>query len=162
MEINQKSFFEKAYNPFVQALIVLLASIIFSLIGKMVNALNIIEVSDSFPWQSTASFLLFFAVFNSIFSLSSGDINKYWTKSIISFGLLAGISGLIAYFLSSISIYDAGSYSWIYIILTFSYLVFLSIMGFMKAIVEFAQKEEWTSPKQRNEANRNRRRNRNQ
>ncbi|MGK0452465.1 MAG: hypothetical protein ACJAXE_003142, partial [Neolewinella sp.] len=40
-------------------------------------------------------------------------------------------------------------YKWIYFVVTFGYLVFLSMIAFMKKIVEFAQKEEWNRPKLR-------------
>lgn len=68
----------------------------------------------------------------------------------MSFMAVAALSGGTAYLLSGIAINDAGSYRWIYIVVTIGFLVFMSIMGFMKRIVEFAQKEEWNSPKQRN------------
>jgi hypothetical protein len=61
--------------------------------------------------------------------------------------LVGGVSGLQAYFFSSISIANAGSYMWIYVVVTFGYLVFLSLMTMLKKVVAFAEKEEWNSPK---------------
>jgi len=108
-----------------------------------------LSVSDRFPWMTAAAFILFFAMFNSIFSLASDDMGKYWGRSILAYaGLVLG-SGLMAYLFSSIPIREAGSYRWIIIVLTFGYLVFMSIVRFMKNIVEFAEKEEWNSPKKR-------------
>lgn len=143
------SLFDRAYNPMVQAGIVLGAGLITMLGAKMLNLTGWIEVGDRFPWLTAASFMLFFALFNSVFSLSSPNLNQYWGRSMFSFGALALASGLMAYLFSSIPIQEAGSYRWIYMVLTFGYLVFLSIMGFMKRIVEFAEREEWNSPKQR-------------
>lgn len=40
-------------------------------------------------------------------------------------------------------------------VVTFGYLVFLSIVGFIKRIVEFAQREEWNQPRPRNRKKRN-------
>jgi hypothetical protein len=74
---------------------------------------------------------------------------KYWGRSIYSFAGLAAASGLLAWGLSGLSISEAGSYKWIYFVVTFGYLVFLSMIAFMKQIVEFAQKEEWNKPKLR-------------
>ena len=62
---------------------------------------------------------------------------------------LALTTGLFAWFVSSLSIGEAGSYKWIYFVVTIGYLVFLSMMGFMKNIVDFAQKEDWSHPRLR-------------
>ncbi len=55
----------------------------------------------------------------------------------------------MAYLFSSLSLNEAGSYRWIFTVLSFGYLVFLSILGFVKRIVEFAEKEDWQRPKKR-------------
>ena len=149
MNKPQTSIFAKAYNPFYQALGILSVGILVTGLAKLVNTLGILEIGNKFPWMCAAAFLLFFAMFNSISSLSAEDINKYWGKSMISFLLLALTSGFGAYFLSSVSINDAGSYRWIFIVLTFGYLTFLSIIGLMKTIVDFAEKEVWKSPKRK-------------
>ena len=146
---NQSSFFYKAYHPGLQAAIIFFAGIIVTLGAKLIQYMGILTVGERFPWMCAASFLLFFALFNSIFSLSAKDINRYWTKSMFSFAGLALISGLCAWGFSQIGMNEAGSYRWIFIVVTFGYLVFLSMMGFMKRIVEFAEKEDWQSPRKR-------------
>ena len=146
---SNSSFFEKAYDPITQALVVLGSGLVVMIGGKIIAMTNWISVSDRFPWMTCTAFLLFYAMFNSIFSLASKDMNKYWSRSIMAYiGLIVG-SGLLAYLFSSLWISDAGSYRWIIIVLTFGYLVFMSIVRFMKNIVEFAEREEWNSPKQR-------------
>jgi hypothetical protein len=143
------SIFSKAYHPAMQAAIVLGLGLIVMIGGALIKMTDILSVSNLFPWMTAAAFLLFYAMFNSIFSLSSDDTNKYWGRSILAYAGLALSSGLLAYLFSSIPINEAGSYRWIITVLSFGYLVFLSMMGFMKRIVEFAEKEEWNSPKQR-------------
>lgn len=143
------SIFYTAYHPILQAAIVFVAGLMITLLAKLIHIVGIMDIGDRFPWLCAASFLLFFAVFNAILSLSAKDLNNYWTKSMLSFGLLAVCSGLVAWGFSNMGINEAGSYRWIFIVLTFGYLVFLSMMGFMKNIVEFAQKEKWTSPRKR-------------
>ncbi|NNE29128.1 MAG: hypothetical protein HKN16_05805 [Saprospiraceae bacterium] len=150
VEHQPSSFFYKAHHPGIQATIVFIAGLVVTLMAKLIHYAGILEVSDRFPWMSAASFLLFFSVFNSIFSLSAPDLNKYWTKSMLSFGALVLMSGLVAWGISSMDINEAGSYRWIFMVLTFGYLVFLSILGFLKRIVEFAEKERWTSPRKKN------------
>ena len=143
------SFFAKAYDPVRQAAVVLGCSVCFMAFTKIVSWSGLVEFKDYIPWVIAASFLLFFAVFNSVFSLSTDDMNKYWVRSMISYSGLAIISGLLAYLASSVAFNDAGTIRWIFIVLTFVYLVFLSIVNFMKKIVTFAEKEEWTAPKKR-------------
>jgi hypothetical protein len=147
---ENESFFSKAYNPVLQATVVFGAALTVIIVSKIIQQTGLVEVGDRFPWLTAASFMLFFAVFNSIFSLSSKNLNHYWGRSIFCFGGLALANGLIAYLFSSLSINEAGSYRWIYVVVTFGYLVFLSMMGFMKRIVEFAQREEWNHPRMRN------------
>ncbi len=146
---NNSSIFEKAHHPYMQAIAILGAIVVFILGAKLVKWAGILEVSATFPWMTVASFLLFFALFNVIFSLAAKDINKYWTQSIMSFVGLVFVAGAFAYMTSSISINEAGSYKWIFMVVTFGYLVFISIMGMMKTIVQFAEREEWQKPKRR-------------
>ncbi len=146
---SNSSLFEKAYNPLLQGGMVLGSSLLIMLLSKIVNSSGIADVSPGFYWQVTATFMLFYAVFNSIFSLSTKDTNKYWIRSFMGFGGLVLISGLAAYLFSGQSIDEAGPYRWIFIVLIFGYLVFLSIMNFMKNIVNYAESEDWQAPKQR-------------
>lgn len=147
MEQTPQSFIAKAYNPFLQAAVALGAVLVVILVSKIIKIAGIIEVPTLFPWMTAAVFMLCYAVFNSVFSLSSKDMMKYWGRSIYSFLGLAITSGLLAWAFSSLSIDEAGSYRWIFIVVTFAYLVFLSIMSLMRKIVDFAQKEEWNHPR---------------
>ena len=146
---NSQSFFTKAYNPILQAAVIFAAVVFITLMGKLVQLLGIMEVHPRFPWMTSGAFMLFFAMFNSIFFLSSDNMLKYWGRSIYSYVGLAAASSLLAYLASSIPLNEAGSFRWIYIVLTIGYLIFLSIMVVMKNIVDFAQREEWNHPRLR-------------
>lgn len=146
---TNESFYAKAYDPVIQAAVVLGITILFMVFTKIAIWTGAAEFKDYIPWVISASFLLFFAVFNSVFSLSSDDMNKYWIRSMMSYLGLSVISGTLAYLASSVAFNDAGTIRWIFIVLTFVYLVFLSILNFMKKIVTFAEREEWTAPKKR-------------
>ncbi|MEM9821523.1 MAG: hypothetical protein AAF985_10645 [Bacteroidota bacterium] len=144
------SFYEKAYTPALQGVIVLVIVFVFMLGAKFMSMTGAMEISKEFYWLTATSFMLFFGLFNSVFSLSCKDINQYWGRSMLAFAGLALATGLLAYLFSATSIHDVGPYKWIYVVLIFGYLVFLSIMGFMKRIVEFAEREEWQAPRKRN------------
>lgn len=147
--MDNTSIFESKIDPLYQAAGSLAAVFVFILIGTAVGAGTEDLVSSRWPWLCAASFLLFFALFNAIMSATSKDLVKYWGRSIYAFLALAVGSGLLAWGFSGLSIGQAGSYKWIFFVITFGYLVFLSMIAFMKQIVEFAQKEEWNKPKLR-------------
>ncbi|MCB0588376.1 MAG: hypothetical protein KDD06_23995 [Phaeodactylibacter sp.] len=141
------SIFDKGLNPILQASITFGGVIVFIIVAKLVKLTGLVYVPDRFPWMTAASFLLLFAIFNSVFSLAAENMMKYWGKSIYSYLGLALASGFAAYLFSAMSIDEAGSYRWIYIVLTIGYLVFLSMVAFMRRIVEFAEREEWNHPR---------------
>ncbi|HMQ49084.1 MAG TPA: hypothetical protein PKA00_16475 [Saprospiraceae bacterium] len=141
------SIFDKQIPPYYQAMIVFAGVLAVDLGSKLVKWTGLLEVPDRFPWITAASFMLVFAIFNSVFSLTSKSMAKYWGQSVYSFLGLAFLSGLAAYLFSSMSIDEAGSYRWIFFVVTFGYLVFLALMAMIRQIVEFAQREEWHHPR---------------
>lgn len=147
--MEDTSIFERKIDPLYQAGGALVAVFVFILIGSAVSAGTEDVVTHKWPWLCAASFLLFYALFNAIMSATSDNLMKYWGRSMYSFLGLAVGSGLLAWGFSGLSISQAGSYKWIFFVVTFGYLVFLSMIAFMKQIVEFAQKEEWNRPRLR-------------
>jgi Ca2+/Na+ antiporter len=117
--------------------------------NKIAVSASGIEGNPLFPWLAAASCMLFFALVNSVFGLASKSYNDYWGKSMTAYIILTICSALTAYLISSVWINDASSYRWIFIVVTIGYIVFMAIIGMMRAIVRFAQSEVWTSPKQR-------------
>lgn len=149
MDYEDKSIFAKAMSPYHQVGIILIGIFVCDVLGKLFTAIGLMEVDQITPWTISVAGALFFAVFNSVFSLSSDDVNAYWSKSSIGYIILSLVGALMAWGFSGLSINEAGTYKWILIVVTISYLVFMSIIGFMRVIVTFAQREEWNQPKQR-------------
>jgi hypothetical protein len=147
MENSSQTFLEKAQNPIIQALAIYGGVLVMMAGGALVKNSGLWPVSERYPWMCAAAFMLFFAMFNSVFALSSKSINKYWGKSVYSFMGLAALAGLTAWGVSGLSINEAGSFRWIYLVVTVGYLIFLSMVTMMRTIVDFAQKEEWSQPK---------------
>lgn len=145
----ETSIFESKIDPLYQAGGALVAVFIFDVLGSGLGAATDDFVTSKWPWLVAASFLLFFSLFNAIMSATSKNLMKYWGRSIYCFMGLALGSGLLAWGFSGIPIGQAGSYKWIFFVVTFGYMVFLSMVAFMKKIVEFAQKEEWNRPRLR-------------
>ena len=143
----QNSFFNQSVNPVMQALVAFGGVLVVILGSKLVKLTGLLYVADRFPWMAAAAFMLLFAVANSVYSLASKNMMKYWGKSVYSFLGLTIASGLVAYLFSSMTMDEAGSYRWIFLVLTIGYLIFLSMMAFLRRIVEFAEKEEWHHPR---------------
>ncbi len=139
------SIYEQRFDPVKQAAIALAGVLVFNLVAKALQLGGAVE-GNRFPWMTAASFMLLFALFNSVFSVATDNMMKYWGRSLYSFMGLAVIAGLLAWAFSGLTISEAGSYRWIYIVVTIGYLVFLAMMAFMRQVVDFAQKEEWNAP----------------
>ena len=136
------SSFKKLFDPPVQAGLILLMGLLIVGCAKLLDSMGISEMGTKFPWLISASLLLFFAIMNSVVSLSDSTVEYYWMKSIFSFAGLAFLSGMAATWFSSISVYAAGSYSWIYVVVSIGYVVFISIMNLMRTIVNIAIKQD--------------------
>lgn len=140
--MSYTSVFEKELNPWKLSGLIALGVLIIILGSKLIAQIGLFESKDIFPWEMAFSGILFFALFNAIFSLSAKDANRYWMLSIFSFVSLVVVLSLIAWLLSGLTMDEAGSFRWILIIFTFSYLLILSIVRAMKKIVGIAQKQD--------------------
>lgn len=146
MEKKSHPIFVKLQNPVFQGLMMISVVLLFNLGAKIISMAGM-EIEQRFPWTIAASFLLFFSAMNAVLSIFSKNIDNYWSRSVFSFVGVAAFSALMAYFFSKLTMNEAGSYKWIFIVLTIGYLVFLLMLTAMRKIVDFAQREEWNHPK---------------
>lgn len=129
-------------SPFIQIGLILFVMLVWIGGGIGLSRLGVLAENPHFPWLVSASMLLFFAIFNCAFSLNAPNANRYWLHSIISYVILVFVAGGLAYLITGISIYEARSMKWMYFVFTFGYLVFLSIVNFMRIIVKIARRED--------------------
>lgn len=152
MEQNVK-IFEWAWemdNPFAQS-VGAIACILGVILGSLiVDFSGLMDISNRFPWMTVAVFMLCFSVFNSVLSLKIKKPSIYFARSVYSFLILAFTGAVLAYLFSGLAIGEAGSYQWIFIVVTICYLIFLTMVNLMKKIVDFAMKEEWNQPRIKN------------
>lgn len=139
---DNPKLFDNEYNPYLQCALALIAIPVFIFLFHIPYWLGFGEIKAHQPWTVSASMVLLFAVANSVLSLGAEDVNKYWNKSIYSFIILCVGGGLLAWLFSGLSITEAKSFRWIYIVFTVGYLLFLSIVNLMRKIVEIAQKQD--------------------
>lgn len=133
---TETSIFSKSIHPVYQLGVTIVLIIL---------AMGITYLTTDEPvvfWEIALSSIMGFALFNTIFSLSCKDRLKYFRDSIFSFMAIAAIGGFLAYKFSGLTIDEAGSFRWLYLVFTFSYLVFISIVNAMRKIIDIAKKQD--------------------
>ena len=141
IENSDASIFEKNIPPLMQAGIVLVNALVFMLCWKVAVHFGV-DLRQRTPWLISSALMLFFGLFNSVFSLSAEKRFVYWRDSIYAYILLGVLGGLMAWGFSGLTIDEAGSFKWMYFIFTFSFIIFLTIINLMRKIVELAQKQD--------------------
>lgn len=142
------SLFDRKINPIRQAGLIFAGSLLIMGIGRLLQAAGV-SVESLFPWSIATAFTLLFAVFNSMMSLTADNTLRYYAESVYSYLGLAFANGVAAWLISGVSLANAESYRWIYVVITIGFLVFMSMVNLMKRIVQFAEREEWTEPRRR-------------
>jgi hypothetical protein len=131
-----------ARTPFIQGGIIFGIALLIASLEKLASIIGLFDSDQNSPWIIFTSFILFFSIATSLMSLKAANMNKYWGKSMMTFMAVLVLSGLFATLYSGLSIDEAGSFRWLFFVLTFGYLVFLSIVRLMKRIVDMAIKQD--------------------
>lgn len=140
---NQEiSLFDRKISPYIQALLlfgVVLVFDIFYILGKLIND-KLFSLNT--PWVTALAILLVFSVFCSVMSIPSKNQNSYWRDAIISYFLLMVAASLTAWAFSGLTIDEAGSFRWLYLVVTMGFVIFLAIVRTIRKIVFIAQKQD--------------------
>lgn len=132
-----------AVNPIYQAALVFGIAFIMVCGEAVLTSLGFYELDPLSPWIIVTSFALFYTLLTTVLSLRGKKVpSSYWSRSIISFIVLMALSGLTAQLFSGLSIDEAGSFRWLFIVLAIGYLVFMAIVRLMKKIVDIAIKQD--------------------
>jgi hypothetical protein len=142
MEKNSKSFDYKQISPIKQGIVVIILILIFNLITMAGGVGPDSFFKPNIYWINNIALILVFALFNSILSIVTKDQNKYWGQSIFTFAFICIIGGLISWAFSGLTIDEAGSFRWIYVVFTMGYTILLAIVGSMRKIVSIAKKQD--------------------
>jgi len=126
MTTPPQSIFQKEIHPFKQAAFALVLNIIAILIVQGVSSGEEMVDKGVRSWEASFSILLAFMLFNSIFS----------------FLVVAALGGVLAHYVSGVSMDNAGSFRWLYIVFTFTYLIFISIVNLMRKLMDIAKKQD--------------------
>jgi hypothetical protein len=137
------SFFDKAYNPMLQGSIILAVIVAIMTVVKLLHLANLLDVDGLSYWIIAGAGLLLYAIFNSVFSLAvKDDMNKYWSQSTGTYAGVMILGGGFAWLFSALPIGEAATFRWIFMVVTFGYLLFLSMMRFMRKVIAIAKRED--------------------
>ena len=137
--MDNNSILERKIHPFKQAGAIAAGVILIILMIKLGQSEN---TNPRLFWEVAATGLLFYAIMNSVLSIGYEDQNYYWLYSILSFALLLVSCGGLAFLCSGITIDEAGSFRWIFLLFTMGYIILLAIVRTMKKIITIAQRED--------------------
>ena len=140
--MSDNSIFNKQIDPFKQAAIIYLGSMMFTFLFKIFDWTGMAPQPVYLPYVMTAAGILFFALFNSVLSLAFKDQNAYWLRSIMAFVSLMILGSLTSWLISGVPLGEAMSFKWLYIVFTIGYVVFLVIVRLMRKIVLIAKKQD--------------------
>jgi hypothetical protein len=142
METN--SLFARAIHPFKQLGVIFAFFLVCTLIVFLLHASGAIEPKPIRFWEVAFTSVMVFIIFSSALSFSYPNRGQYFMYSIISFIILMIVTGILAAVISgqAIDIGGGGSFRWMYMMFTFSYLVLLIIVNSMSKILEFVKKQD--------------------
>jgi len=138
-DIQLVTIFEKPYN---QAALVGSMIIVFTLFDYILPHSNNLLEANSGPWIVATAMVLCFVILNSLVALRIDPIVPYWSRSVMLYLGLLGISYGWCYLLSGKHIDEVGSFRWLWFVLTIVYMVFFTIARSVKRVVEIADKQD--------------------
>lgn len=138
---SEQSIFAREVRPHYQAIGAVVLNLIAMGFVRLIYSKETLEIGVVY-WEASFSVLLVFMLFNSVFSIPFENRMVYFRDSIFCFLGVAFLSGFLAQTFSSISMDEAGSFRWLYIVFTFTYLIFISIVNLMRKIMEIAKRQD--------------------
>ena len=142
METKKESIYTKDIHPFKQAGAALVAALLFMILGQLIVSVNLMDFGERFPWTVAGAFILMYSIFNSVSSFSAKNLLFYYRNSLFGFAGLLFLSSGLAYLFSGILIGEAGTFKWIFLMLTMTYFTFIGITLFIRFILSALETEE--------------------
>lgn len=138
--------FEKDYRPGKLGLIAGFAYLLICLINLIIDWSRGVS-HPNFYWLIGVSLVFVFILFNCLFYIRVKFNAQYWKRSLLTFSGLFIFTIVGSRIFSGITIDEAESFRWIYVVVTISYFVFFGITSVVKYLIGIAEKEEWNGPK---------------
>ncbi len=144
---HQKSVFEMDISPFRILLWNALAAFFFQAVVYWASSDNETAFLPRTQYTIVLSFLMVFAMFTAVLSVSSSKPDEYWWKSLLSYTILTVSTGFTAYLFSGLTPDEAGPFRWMFFVFTFGFVFLLAIFRVIKWLVKLAQRMDSRLPK---------------
>ncbi len=131
----------KIDKPIFQAIVLVLSCLLLQMLAFLIYNNTSAEVA-LVPWIISGAFTLLYAFFSAIMLLKTRDINAYLIQSVAGYVIVLLLGGGLAYAFSLGVEGGFDSMRLIYSLITFSFFVFLTIVFFMRKIIEYAQRQD--------------------
>ena len=129
-------------KPIYQAALVACMILVFTLIDFILPHSNSLFEKNSGPWIVSTAMVLCYVILNSLVALRIEPIVPYWSQSVMLYLGLLALSYGWCYLLSGLHIDDAGSFRWLWFVITLTYMIFFGIARSVKRIVDIAVKQD--------------------
>jgi len=134
----ENSIFKQYIKPGYQALLIIALYGFILLILKFLDLIEYRQFVVKYCWLFGTALLLFYIIINSIFSFTAADKMTYFRNSIFTYlaclFVVVGLNTLI----SGKVVYEVDTYSWILLVFSMVYIVFITIINLLRKIVEMA------------------------
>ncbi len=124
-------------NPIQQGVMIFIVAVLIMIFSKAGSKAD-------FPWLTSGSFLLFFAVANNVQSIFAEHYGRYAQQSVLTFlTLLVGL-GSMAYLVSGFTIFDkeVKFYRTIYIVLIMAYFTLMALCFVVRSFVDYLREQD--------------------
>ena len=140
--MNKTSIYQREVTPMMQAATVfgLILVIFFGLYLSYLFKWYMYDPMDI--WMIGTAMMLFFILFNCIFGFNNENITIYFRNSIYSYIVLVLVTCLLCQWITKVSVFDAKTYSWILVVFSIVYIIFMTVLGLIKKIVSIDIKQD--------------------
>ncbi len=139
---NHTNRLKRLRRPYLQAGIVALMVIVLTLVDAMLPHSEAIFEANTSSWIVATAMLLFFIILNSIVGLGVTNLLKYFSQSVVMYLILLVFCYGWCFLLSGKHIDDAGSFRWLWFVLTLVYMVFFVIVRSIRTIADAANRQD--------------------
>lgn len=147
MKQEDVDFFDYRLTPFRQLLLCFGIMILLVLVLYMASLMKITTVEKEDYWICFLAPILFFVVMNCVVTFFSKEHLVYYRESLMSYIILTMLACLGGWIITGINILDLVHFKFVLIVITFVFLVFLSIINLMKWIMKYILTENETGRK---------------
>lgn len=139
---RKRSLLSFLESPFYQAGLVFILILALTSIDHFLPHQTEVLHPQAGPWIMATALLLCFVILNTLFLFRIKEVVPYFSRSVFSYILLLLLTYGWCFLLSGVHFDEAGSFRWLWLVLTLVYMVFFAIAYTIRGIIAIADREE--------------------